>query len=1522
MDASALSPFHSRAREHHPSSASGASGGAALLPCALLLLLACLLLPAQPARAAVVGRDVLQDYVDASGTARGEVADDVNFSNTADSVFIHNMDTSLRGTVNSNLAQGISALDGILLGRAVEQRSSGTAAALAAFVQSRVNAFSTPAGMTYIDGGGASRIKSSANVTDFETVRWLTIPDTTNDNLGLANLHLKNVKVNDTFSLTSAGGVVNGLIGSAYGISADISMGDLLGNSFSGIEVTLDGYRDTHYLAGGGVVGLRSTASTASMGNVVGNMFKDVTVITRQSTNPGANGSAYIEGGGLIGLDAVSSPSVRSGYAEMTSLTDNLFTDIEVNSGDVIMGGGLVGLNNNSKDSIAALKDTTHVRLLAAGGNIFGNGYLGASDADIHVKAGYSLRGGGVLGLNGLSTAAVELGSLTDNIFAGILVEAGTYIRGGGIVGLQSNNSGEVPPDDPVTARLGNVNNNLFLNLRVTTGSTTLGSTTGGGLEGGGIIGVRSNEGMAALDGMANNIFKGLEVTVNPHTGPSAGILSGGGIAGASSADAASLLGIRGNYFDELRVSTTGAAGHVRGGGILGASSTTLTLLDNISDNDFRNLNLTLGGAGANLYGGGVVGADAEPAGATQSRSYINALTNNRFSGTTTIGVTGNIFGGGVAGAYINSANPDSAAGLGNVSGNSFAGANVTAANLSGGGVVGFAADGDASGVIDSLSANTFTGSRVNVAGNIAGGGIVGGHIESDNSNSTAGARSIAGNRFTGVNNVTAGSISGGGVIGFDSGGGAAGDAGNAYIDSVTDNVFSGPRVTTTGAIRGGGVLGVRSDYGVAYIDRVLRNTFQGAIINAGTYIDGGGIIGATGETAGGGIIGIGSIEKSSFTGNRVSADGSILGGLVYSYGLVRPLAITDSSFTDNTFTSTTGTVYGAVSVDTALTHGPGFVNDLTLAATPGGQTIFRNNRINDPQGSRTNSLYFGTIDDPATGTPDPAHSDARLTVSAQAGGTVALYDPIRVNQVNNDAAHPDRTFGMNVRGGGDFLWGGDNLFETGVYNAAVHSVENKVTFEPGSTTTLLSGMSLRAVNHDFNLNTGGRINVMGRNVLTVNQANLNGRLHFNLPATVMGNVNTALLKIHHPGGPGQTSNADLSGSTVSLTDLPAGTPLPAGAKFYLIDTDDDNYLQNAPLNNYAYARQGLTMGYNFIIDKQGMPGDFSRQLVARLPADGSGAGAARETRIFSEGRAAGLAFLSRFSSWLADHSYQQADLALKGEDGWTPFGGVDGALFRADTGSLIDIQGATMLAGVAFKRSGDAASILVGGFFEAGFASYDIQGDFNSPGRRNISGRGDLNFYGGGLMGRLRWHNGFRIEGSFRGGQLENKFSSRDYVDVNGTAASYEFTTPYFAAHAGLAYEWRINETSTLDFLTRYFWVGQNGVTTDLPTGEKVKFDPDNSHRLRAGMRYTHAVNELFSWYVGAAYEHEFDNRPRGSAYGYDFDIPSLRGDGGVGEIGLIARSANNFTIEAGLQGHVGRVSGVTGGVRIGWEF
>ena len=109
---------------------------------------------------------------------------------------------------------------------------------------------------------------------------------------------------------------------------------------------------------------------------------------------------------------------------------------------------------------------------------------------------------------------------------------------------------------------------------------------------------------------------------------------------------------------------------------------------------------------------------------------------------------------------------------------------------------------------------------------------------------------------------------------------------------------------------------------------------------------------------------------------------------------------------------------------------------------------------------------------------------------------------------------------------------------------------------------------------------------------------------------------------------------------------------------------------------------------------------------------------------------------------------------------------------------------------------------------------------------------------------------------------------------------------------------------------------------------GDLVKFDDADSHRWRFGARYAHAITLdsglVFTPYLGAAYEHEFDGKAEASAYGYGIDAPDLKGGTGIGELGISFSPSvdSGLSLDLGVQGYTGVRDGVTGSFQARWAF
>ena len=259
-----------------------------------------------------------------------------------------------------------------------------------------------------------------------------------------------------------------------------------------------------------------------------------------------------------------------------------------------------------------------------------------------------------------------------------------------------------------------------------------------------------------------------------------------------------------------------------------------------------------------------------------------------------------------------------------------------------------------------------------------------------------------------------------------------------------------------------------------------------------------------------------------------------------------------------------------------------------------------------------------------------------------------------------------------------------------------------------------------------------------------------------------------------------------------------------------------------------------------------------------------------------------------------------------------------------------MDVDGFSLMAGLAWNRRTDYGTLLLGAFFEAGWGNYDSHNSFS--GFASVKGDGDTEYYGGGVLGRFDFNTAgpgaIYAEASFRAGWAETDFSSADLRDgITGEKADYDSGAAYYGAHLGLGYLWNITDAARLDLYTKYFWTHQDGDSVTV-ADDPVRFKSSDSHRWRGGARFSHTLGTdcglTVTPYIGAAYEHEFDGEAKAAAYGHAIDAPDLEGGTGIGELGLSfsPSAGSGLSLDLGVQGYTGVREGVTGSLQLKWEF
>ena len=309
-------------------------------------------------------------------------------------------------------------------------------------------------------------------------------------------------------------------------------------------------------------------------------------------------------------------------------------------------------------------------------------------------------------------------------------------------------------------------------------------------------------------------------------------------------------------------------------------------------------------------------------------------------------------------------------------------------------------------------------------------------------------------------------------------------------------------------------------------------------------------------------------------------------------------------------------------------------------------------------------------------------------------------------------------------------------------------------------------------------------------------------------------------------------------------------------------------------------------------------------------------------SKAIAEGALSGLALASESANAAIE---LLRDLSLM-KGSITPFVHVRASSMRYESGSSLNVNSVSLIAGLGTGIDTGSGNLSVGAFFEYGKGSYTTHNSFDSS--PDIDGDGNAWYMGGGVLAKMEFENTgpghFYLEGSAHMGTLHNEYDSNDLTDVLGNVAKFDMDSPYYSLHGGLGYVWNITEDHDLDIYGRYIWTRVQGTDDSLTTKDKFVYDDMDSNRVRFGVRYTYKGSERFKPYVGAAFEHEFSGSCESTTFGYRVAAPSFEGSSGMGELGLMMKPSDDLplSINLGVQGYVGQKQGVSGNCLIMYEF
>ena len=502
---------------------------------------------------------------------------------------------------------------------------------------------------------------------------------------------------------------------------------------------------------------------------------------------------------------------------------------------------------------------------------------------------------------------------------------------------------------------------------------------------------------------------------------------------------------------------------------------------------------------------------------------------------------------------------------------------------------------------------------------------------------------------------------------------------------------------------------------------------------------------------------------------------------------------------------------------------------------------------------------------------------------------------------------------------------------------SATDVIINAVNLSGSNTFTVTSANSGTGTFTNLNVTgTGGtvtapatqlfsNVNLAGGSTLAASALNFSTMRIQDRSATYNGNLNAAgkslIFELPASLTPGQTmlavtGNADITGATVGIGYQTVRPSIALNDSLTLLDVSGT--LTGTETDLVSLTVQTAN-GDIYTLNVQ------SNQLLAVLSYISPDTPAYERLKAYAEGRTATLAFVNQGADLILNQGMGSALMSTRGPGfQMSAFAAGQGGWSRYNTGSHVDVSGASMLAGVAIGNDAGPGRITAGLFFEGGWGSYNSYNSFSNY--ASVDGDGDTNYYGGGILGRYDVTggalSGLYFDASARMGRASTDFSSGD-IRYHGSKADFDSDSMYWGAHAGLGYQWSFTEKAMLDLSGKFIWTRQDGDSVNVH-GDRVHFDSADSLRTRLGGRFNYAVCDYATPYVGAYWEHEFDGKQRSTINGVGTGSPDLKGDTGMGELGLTIKPVKDsgFSMDLGVQGYTGVREGVTGSLQLKFEF
>ena len=378
--------------------------------------------------------------------------------------------------------------------------------------------------------------------------------------------------------------------------------------------------------------------------------------------------------------------------------------------------------------------------------------------------------------------------------------------------------------------------------------------------------------------------------------------------------------------------------------------------------------------------------------------------------------------------------------------------------------------------------------------------------------------------------------------------------------------------------------------------------------------------------------------------------------------------------------------------------------------------------------------------------------------------------------------------------------------------------------------------------------------------------------------------------------------SADLSGTAVTAY-ADGGSYITEGYSVTLLEAGE--LITDNETTYTGKAVEGASLEYDLTVEK------VDDTIIAYV--EDTTASMRKETKSITETRAGQAAMVNQGSDLISGIMDAGASLTLR-PSGWAPFAAFSAGTYKYDTGSHVDIDGFNFAVGLMREFAGTNGTFTLGAAFQYGRGEYDSYAE-------GVNADGDSEYTGAALFAKHKWKSGFYAEAGLSAGYSQTDYFSSELL--TGTDVRYDVGSKYWGVQIGLGKEFALSSGDKLDVYGKYLYNELDSSSATLSSGETYDFDEVDSSRLRIGLRYTRALSETGSCYVGAAYQYQFDGDASAAYRGYSTLTPSLEGSSGMIELGVqFSPKKSPVSLGLGMTGWVGTQQGVEGALKFKWDL